>query len=240
MRIIDVTGAIENGMWSYGPPYPEVVIEEIPQPDFIEHQTFSWRFELGAQTGTYLETSLHVTREGPALIEIPVEQLIGRDAAILRVPCAPDHRIEAAELEACGVPVNPGDAVIVATGWDERWNAPDFVSNCPWFSYGAMRWLLDREPFMICGDMPRFDFRGPTAGLTAGVLRRRGAAAGAAGDLGAVRADRVKLTALPLKWRRLRGALSRGADGGVGPPDRHRRPIHLTMLMMGRIPLSRQ
>lgn len=199
MRIIDVTGAIENGMWSYGPPYPEVVIEEIPQPDFIEHQTFSWRFELGAQTGTYLETSLHVTREGPALIEIPVEQLIGRDAAILRVPCAPDHRIEAAELEACGVPVNPGDAVIVATGWDEHWNAPDFVANCPWFSYGAMRWLLDREPFMICGDMPRFDSWADPQGFWpeffgAGVLLLAPLV-----NLGAVRADRVKLTALPLK-----------------------------------------
>ncbi len=199
MRIIDVTGPITNGMWSYGPPYPEVVIEEIPPPDFIEHQTFSWRFELGAQTGTYLETSLHVTREGPALIEIPVERLIGRDAAILRVPCEPDHRLEAAELEACGVPVKPGDAVIVATGWDAHWNAPDFVANCPWFSYGAMRWLLDREPFMICGDMPRFDSWTEPQGFWpeffgAGVLLLAPLV-----NLGAVHADRVKLTALPLK-----------------------------------------
>lgn len=199
MRIIDVTGTIENGMWSYGPPYPEAVIEEIPQPDFIEHETFSWRFELGAQTGTYLETSLHVTREGPALIEVPVEELIWRDAAILRVPCAPDHRIEAHELEACGVAVEPGDAVIVATGWDAHWNAPDFVSNCPWFSYGAMRWILDREPFVMCGDMPRFDSWADPQGFWpeffgAGVLLLAPLV-----NLGEVRADRVKLTALPLK-----------------------------------------
>lgn len=199
MRVIDVTGTIENGMWSYGPPYPEAVIEEIPQPDFIEHETFSWRFELGAQTGTYLETSLHVTREGPALIEVPVEELIWRDAAILRVPCEADHRIEAEELEACGVPVNPGDAVIVATGWDAHWNAPDFVSNCPWFSYGAMRWILDREPFVMCGDMPRFDSWADPQGFWpeffgAGVLLLAPLV-----NLGEVRADRVKLTALPLK-----------------------------------------
>ena len=29
MRVIDVTGPIENGMWSYGPPYPEALIEEM-------------------------------------------------------------------------------------------------------------------------------------------------------------------------------------------------------------------
>jgi kynurenine formamidase len=94
MRIIDVTGPIETGMWSYGPPYPEVLIEEIEQPEFVEHETYSWRFELGAQTGTYLETSLHVRRDGPELIEVPVEELVMRDAAILRVPCEPDQRIE--------------------------------------------------------------------------------------------------------------------------------------------------
>lgn len=199
MRIIDVTGAIETGMWTYGPPYPNVLIEEIEQPDFIEHETFSWRFELGAQTGTYLETSLHVRRDGPALIEVPLEQLVMRDAAILRVPCEPDQRIERSDLEACDVEVRPGDAVIVATGWDSHWNATDFVTNCPWFSYDAMRWMLDREPFMMCGDMPRFDSWEDPQGFwpeffDAGILLLAPLV-----KLDQIAGDRVKLTALPLK-----------------------------------------
>ncbi|MFW6437579.1 MAG: cyclase family protein, partial [Armatimonadota bacterium] len=95
-----------------------MLIEEIEQPDFIEHATYSWRFELGAQTGTYLETSLHVRRDGPELIEVPVADLLMRDAAVLRVPCKRDQRIDEADLEACAVEVREGDAVIVATGWD--------------------------------------------------------------------------------------------------------------------------
>ncbi len=199
MRVIDVTGPIATGMWTYGPPYPDVLIEEIEQPDFIEHETFSWRFELGAQTGTYLETSLHVDRDGPELIEVPVEQLVMRDAAILRVPCEADHRIEPEELQACGVEINPGDVIIVATGWESHWNAPDFVSRCPWFGYEAMRWILDHEPSIMAGDVPRFDSWEEPQGFWpeffgAGVLLLAPLV-----NLAEVRADRVKVTALPLK-----------------------------------------
>ncbi len=199
MRVTDVTGPIENGMWTYGPPYPEVLIEEIEQPDFIEHETFSWRFELGAQTGTYLETSLHVDREGPALIDVPAEELVMRDAAILRVPCQADQRIEREQLEACRVRIEPGDVIIVATGWESHWNEPDFVSNCPWFSYEAMRWILDHEPFIMAGDMPRFDSWEDPQGFWPEFFGEGVLLLAPLVNLSAVRGDRVKITALPLK-----------------------------------------
>ncbi|MGC9317869.1 MAG: cyclase family protein [Armatimonadota bacterium] len=199
MRVIDVTGPISTGMWTYGPPYPDVLVEEIEQPDFIEYPTYSWRFELGAQTGTYLETSLHVDRDGPELIEIPVEDLMMRDAAILRVPAEADHRIEPEELAGCGVEVRPGDVVIVATGWDNHWNRPDFVSRCPWFSYDAMRWILDRDPFIMAGDMPRFDSWDDPQGFFGEFFDQGVLLLAPLVNLGEVRAERVKLTALPLK-----------------------------------------
>ncbi len=199
MRIIDLSGPIENGMWSYGPPYPDAVIQEIEQPDFIEHETFSWRFELGAQTGTYLETSLHVRRDGPELIEVPVEDLFMRDATVLRVPCGPDQRIEREDLEGCDVEILSGDAVIVATGWEKHWNESDFVSECPWFSYEAMRWILDHEPFMMCGDMPRFDSWDEPQGFWEEFFEQGVLLLAPLINLGQLRADRVKLTALPMK-----------------------------------------
>ena len=33
MRIIDISGSIENGMWSYADPYPEPRIKEISDPN---------------------------------------------------------------------------------------------------------------------------------------------------------------------------------------------------------------
>jgi len=199
MRITDVTGTMYDGMWTYGPPYPDVVVEEIPQPEFIQYPTYSWRFELGAQSGTYLETSLHLFREGPQLVEVPVEDLFMRDAAILRVPSEPNRRLVAEDLEACGVQVNPGDAIIVATGWDSHWDREDFVTDCPFFSYEAMRWVLDHEPFLMAGDMPRFDSWADPQGFFSEFFEQGVLLLAPLVNLGQVQADRVKLVALPLK-----------------------------------------
>lgn len=199
MRIVDVTGPMYDGMWSYGPPYPDVVVEEIPQPEFIQYPTYSWRFELGAQSGTYLETSLHLFRDGPPLVAIPVEDLFMRDAAILRVPAQANQMIEAADLLACEVQMKPGDAVIVATGWDSHWHEPDFVSDCPYFSYEAMRWILDQEPFLFGGDMPRFDSWEEPQGFFQEFFRQGVLLLAPLVNLAEVRSDHVKLTALPVR-----------------------------------------
>jgi len=199
MKITDVTGTISDGMWTYGPPYPDVVVEEIPQPDFIQYPTYSWRFELGAQTGTYLETSLHMFPEGPELNDIPVEDVFMRDVAILRVPRPPDYRLMAEDLEACEVEINPGDAIIVATGWDEHWNQEDFVRSCPFFSYEAMRWILDKDPFLMGGDMPRFDSWDDPQGFFHEFFEQGLLLLAPLVNLGAVQADRAKLVALPVK-----------------------------------------
>ena len=199
VRIIDVTGPMYHGMWSYGPPYPAVVVEEIPQPEFIQYPTYSWRFELGAQSGTYLETALHLFRDGPPLVGVPVADLFMRDAAILRVPAQPNQRLVAADLQACEVEINPGDAVIVATGWDAHWHQPDFVSDCPFFSYEAMRWILDRDPFLFAGDMPRFDSWQDPQGFFSEFFEQGVLLLAPLVNLGEVKGDRAKLVALPLK-----------------------------------------
>ncbi|MCE5240401.1 cyclase family protein [bacterium] len=158
MRIIDLTGPMYHGMWTYGPPYPRVVVEEIPQPEFIEYPTYSWRFELGAQTGTYLETSLHMYREGPRLVDIPVESLFMIPTAVIKVDVKPLTPITVAQLEAAAPEINEGETILVATGWsDDHWHHSDMVSACPHFEGPAMHWILDHKPSMMAGDMPRFD-----------------------------------------------------------------------------------
>jgi len=41
MKIIDITGTIEEGMWSYGPPLPEVEIKEVSTLDKEGESNFS-------------------------------------------------------------------------------------------------------------------------------------------------------------------------------------------------------
>lgn len=157
MRIVDITGPIYSGMWRYPDPYPEVKIEEIPVPEWVEYPTYSWSFQLGAQSGTYLETSRHMDCEGPALIEIPASKLFMRPASVIRVDVKPLQPIARSQIVEAAAEIHPGDAIILCTGWGSKWRDPDFIESCPHLSREAMDWLLDREPFLIAADLPRFD-----------------------------------------------------------------------------------
>lgn len=200
MRIIDLTGPMYHGMWTYGPPYPHVIVEEIPQPDFIEYPTYSWRFELGAQTGTYLETSLHMFPEGPQLMDIPVERLFMIPTAVIRVDVHPLKPITVAQLEAAAPPLNEGEAILVATGWaDKHWHHSDMVSECPHFEGPAMHWILDHKPCMMAGDMPRFDSWQDPQHFFHRFFEMGTLLLAPVFNVGEIKADRGKLVALPMK-----------------------------------------
>jgi kynurenine formamidase len=199
MRSTDISGPVFQGMWTYGGPYGEVESAEVEQLEVVEHETYSWRMAMSVQSGTYLETSLHVKRDGPPLIDIALEDLWMRNCAILRAPKEPDGCVQRAELEACGVEIKRGDAIIVATGWDSHWREGDFISNCPWFSREAMDWILDHEPFMLCGDVPRFDSWEEPQGFWPRFFDQGTLLLAPVVNLAAVRSDRAKLCALPMK-----------------------------------------
>ena len=199
VKLTDISGPIYSGMWTYGGPYGEVEIAEVPQLDLVEHVTYSWRMAMSVQSGTYLETSRHVTREGPALIDIPLEHLWMRDCAILRVPKDPDQCVQVEDLTACGVEVRQGDAIIVPTGWDAHWDQPDFIAHCPWFSRAAMDWILDHEPFIMCGDVPRFDSWAEPQGFWPRFFDQGTLLLAPVVNLSTLTANRAKLCALPTK-----------------------------------------
>lgn len=159
MKIIDITGPIHAGMWSYGPPYPPVEVELLPSPDWVPHPTYSWKLQITAQTGTYLENARHMSLDAPPLDSVPIEQLVLRPAAVIAVPRSAGQAIDLADLleAAACMELEEGLAILVATGWGSQWDAPDFVSGSPYFTRDAMDWLLDHKPFMIGADLPRFD-----------------------------------------------------------------------------------
>jgi len=160
MKVLDLTGPIYSGMWTYGPPYPPVEVELLPPPEWVPYPTYSWALRLTAQTGTYLENARHMSLDEPALEEeVPVEELVLRPTVILRVAAGPGQRIEQAELQQATekVAMRPGLAVLVATGWGAHWEDEDFLARSPYFSRDAMLWLLDQRPFLIGADLPRFD-----------------------------------------------------------------------------------
>jgi kynurenine formamidase len=68
--------------------------------------------------------------------------------------------LEAAERHA-GLTVEPGDAVLVRTGWARRWNEParfvDGEAGCPGLDGDGARWLVARGVRLTGNDTPYFE-----------------------------------------------------------------------------------
>jgi len=199
VKLIDVTGPLENGMWSYPDPYPKVRIEEIGMPDWVPYDTFSWVFTLGAQNGTYLETAAHMFRGATTIDEVPLDRLF-LEAAVIQLPDKePSSAITVDELKNADIDIKPGEALLVSTGWDSKWHDADFVAACPFFTLEAMEWIFDQGVSLMGADLPRFDSWEAPQEFFAEFFRRDILLLAPLVNLRAIGQPRVRLVALPLK-----------------------------------------
>lgn len=205
MRIIDISGPIEDGMWAYGDPYPAPKIAQIPPPDWLDYPVYSQTVSMAVQSGTYLETAAHMDPNRMPIDQLPLARCYGIDAVTLWIPKGANEAISAADLETAltrsGTSLRSGDALLVGTGWDKQWRAPNFVTDPPYFLAEAIDWVLDHQVALLGGDTPRYDsphnpqnffpkfFQGEIL-LLAPVI-----------NLDQVHTSRGKLTALPLKLK---------------------------------------
>jgi kynurenine formamidase len=156
MQIFDVIDPITEGMWSYDSSISPVRIETLSSIDrptgWLAH-----KLELTTLTGTYLEASAHLIPGGETIAEIDPVRFIC-PVTVLQLPdCPPCYAITRHDLEATGIVLSPGQAVLFATGWDRMWNETDYVSSSPFLSEDAMEYLVISGASLIGGDIPTFD-----------------------------------------------------------------------------------
>lgn len=205
MALIDLSGTLEPGMWHYAG-IPPVEIEQVTSIEADGSEAHSFR--LSTISGTYLETAAHHFHGRPTIDQVPPERFIC-DAVILRVAeKGPAEAVTVEDLQraAGDVEIRSGDALLIATGWDRMWNAPNFVDDSPYLTMEAMRWIVSHGISILGGDMPCFD--NPRTGVGVNnVLFESGALILAPlVNLKAVTQPRVKLMAFPLKIKGVCGA----------------------------------
>lgn len=203
MRIIDISGPIEDNMWSYGDPYPAPRIAQIPPPAWLDYPVYSQTVSMAVQSGTYLETAAHMDQSRMPIDQLPLDRCLQIDAVALWIPKEANAPISAADLQAAldssGTTLNAGDALLVGTGWHKQWHAPNFVTDPPYFLAEAIDWVLDHEVALLGGDTPRYDSPHNPQNFFPKFFQQEILLLAPLINLDQVRTPRGKLTALPLK-----------------------------------------
>lgn len=146
-------------MWSYCPEYPGAEISELPHPAFLpdEYPVYLQKFVIGGQTGTYIETCAHVDRSAEPVVNLPLEEFY-RPAVVIDVgPKRANEPVRLADVEHADVQIRPGDAVLISTGWDKKWDDADYVESSPFIGREAALWLIEQGIGLLAADFPRFD-----------------------------------------------------------------------------------
>ena len=210
MRYIDLTGQLSNRMWQFGPPFPQLNIEE--KHGFKEgFGEFSYTAIEGLHglCGTYVETPAHyLGYENSYLIDdVPLEKLVNLDCVVLNVrnpgkDGAGRMVVDLPDLLACGnaEAIRPGDALLVGVGWgDEKWFSQEHFPCSPYFTYEAFMWLLEKSPCVIGTDTSSWENLSSPAGFFDAFYKQDILMLAGLRNLAAVTAPRVKLSILPLR-----------------------------------------
>lgn len=201
MKYADLTGTIENGMWTFGSPLDPVRLETVGNlktEGWISHNV-----RMGILSGTYLETAAHVRRGGPTLDSYPIGRFIVK-ALVAKISKAPATAVTGAELEPWLKDRADAEAVIVNTGWHRHWGRRDFLVRTPCFDKDAAV-LLAAARFKIVGaDMVGFDPPGSSRMRNLITIFKSGAIIlSPLVNLDCIPVRHVTLIALPLKFKKL-------------------------------------
>jgi kynurenine formamidase len=210
MKIIDLSGTIHTGMWSYGPPYPNFELEPIPQPDWVEQPVYMENFKgMCGQTGTYLETPAHFLgyEKSYPLIDVDIGKLINMKTYVIKVklddlPEIGSRRAITGEklaelvdrdtLKGC-------DAILVSTGWGRNWRSLDFIKASPFMKYDAMDFLIESKPFVLGSDSPMWENLEKPEGFLPNFFMADILMLAPCVNLEAITKEVVTMTVLPLK-----------------------------------------
>lgn len=202
MKIIEISGFLENGIWSYGLPFPEVEIKPIATID--QDGVSAHSITLTTNSGTYLETSAHLFKGEETIDQVPSEKLITEAVVIKLAEKKAREHITVEELEKSQVNVKEGDALLIHTGWDSMWNKEGFVEGSPHFTRESIEWILEKKISILGADLPCYDDpqrESLTRGLSllGEVFKNKILILAPVVNLGQVSKKRVKLIALPLR-----------------------------------------
>ena len=143
-RIVDLSHEIVDGMTTHpGIPAPSIstfLTHEASTARYAPGTTFEiGRIDLVANTGTYIDTPAHRFPGGQDLADLALERLVDLEGVLVDCRGLTERAIGPEAFDGVSV---QGRAVLVATGWDEHWGTPTYLSDNPFLTAEAAEQLV--------------------------------------------------------------------------------------------------
>lgn len=94
-------------------------------------------------TGTHVDAPRHFIANGATIDELSLDRFAG-PGVVLDVERDEPTELDAAALAAADGSVEPGDIVLLRSGWGERYGDSEY-GQYPWLTVDAAEWLCERN-----------------------------------------------------------------------------------------------
>ncbi|HWO66744.1 MAG TPA: cyclase family protein [Umezawaea sp.] len=152
-RVVNLSHVNDPARTSLYPGDPEFTVTTVAT---VAEDGFHLRLvQQGEHTGTHWGAPSHFNDDQPGADELDTEDLFLPAVKVdVRSRCAdPDYAVTVDDLRAWEAehgPIPPECAVVLHTGWEDRWGTPEFANldadgrlHHPGFGLAAVEWLLE-------------------------------------------------------------------------------------------------
>lgn len=117
----------------------------------------SQRIRTHMHVSTHVNAPIYLVQGGKTVAELPLRHFFGT-GVILDIPKNEWELVDVADLERATPKVEPGDIVLINTGWHRKYSdSQEYFGHAPGLSPAAAAWLRDRQVVLVGMDTAAID-----------------------------------------------------------------------------------
>ena len=122
-----------------------------------QHGVLAFRITTGMHTGTHMNAPLHLIQRGADMASVSTDKFFG-NGVVLGIPKKSWELVTAEDLEKATPKVNPGDIVVIVTGWHHKYSESiEYWGESPGLSKDAAEWLVKMNAKLVGVDTAQVD-----------------------------------------------------------------------------------
>jgi len=135
--IVDLTHTLNNNITVY----PGTVHPTFEPGNTIKKDSFAeLNIKMSTHSGTHIDAPAHIFPNGKSSDKFPIEKFVGKAIVI---DCSEKDSIGLDLLKPLEARIKQTHFILFYSGWQEKWNTPNYFDEFPTLTTEAIEWLLN-------------------------------------------------------------------------------------------------